>query len=304
MKGQATSETKNQSKAYIYAIAAILCWSTVGSAFKLALREVDFLNLLFYSVIVSFLIFVIFISFQKKWKTVFESKAKDLIRSALMGLLNPFLYYFILFQAYDILLAQEALTLNYLWPVVLVILSIPILKQKISVLSFIAILISFIGSFVIATGGNILSFKFTNSFGVALALISTVIWALFWILNVKDKRDETIKLFLNFGFGAVYVIIAMLISGKLELPNFKGAIGVAYVGIFEMGITFFLWLKALSLSKTTAKVSNLIYIAPFISLFIVNLVLGEEIKYSTFVGLFLIIVGILLQQVRRANSRI
>jgi drug/metabolite transporter (DMT)-like permease len=287
---------KQQTKAYLFAVFAVLCWSTVGSAFKLALREVDFVNLLFWSVLVSLLVFVIFISVQKKWYLLKQQNSKDILRSAVLGFFNPFFYYFILFQAYDILLAQEALTLNYLWPVVLVLLSIPILKQKISLLSFIAIMVSFVGSFVIATGGDVFGFKFTNAYGVALAAGSTIVWALFWLLNIRDKRHESVKLLMNFFFGFVYILIYGLIKNSIKLPGLNGFIGVVYVGVFEMGVTFFLWMKALSLSKTTAKVSNLIYFAPFISLIIVSFVLGEQIKAATVVGLVLIIGGILMQR--------
>jgi len=288
---------KQQTKAYLFAAFAVLCWSTVGSAFKLALREVDYFNLLFWSVLVSLFVFVIFLSFKQEWSFVKHQSGKDVLRSALLGGLNPFLYYFVLFQAYDLLLAQEALTLNYMWPVVLVLLSIPVLKQKISFLSFVAILISFFGSFVIATGGDIIGFKFTDAYGVALAAGSTVIWAVFWLLNIKDKRNESVKLFMNFVFGFFYILIYGVCSQKIVFPEFNGIIGVAYVGVFEMGVTFFLWMKALSLSKTTAKVSNLIYFAPFLSLIIVNLTIGEEIKTATIVGLVLIIGGILMQGV-------
>ncbi|HNQ68515.1 MAG TPA: DMT family transporter [Bacteroidales bacterium] len=287
---------KNQTKAYLFASAAVLCWATVGSAFKLALREINYFNLLFWSVAISVLVFIIFISAQKKWHLFFKQSSKEISLSVLMGFLNPFVYYFILFQAYDVLLAQEALTLNYLWPVILVLLSIPILKQKISLLSFIAILISFFGSFVIATGGNILNFKFTNTYGVTLALLSTVIWSVFWLLNLKDKRDESIKLFMNFVAGFILILIYGLVTKSIKLPGTCGLIGVSYVGIFEMGLTFFLWMKALSLSQTTAKVSNLIYFAPFLSLIIVNITIGEEIKSATVIGLVLIIGGILMQR--------
>ncbi|MBN2776921.1 MAG: EamA family transporter [Bacteroidales bacterium] len=288
---------KQQNKAYLFAIFAVLCWSTVGSAFKLALNEVDFINLLFWSVLVSLTVFTVFVTLRKEWTFVKSQSFKEILSSAVLGFLNPFFYYFILFQAYDVLLAQEALTLNYLWPVVLVLLSIPVLKQKISFLSFVAILISFLGSFVIATGGRIFEFKFTNAYGVALAAGSTVVWALFWLVNVCDNRKESIKLFMNFVFGFVYILIYGIITDTIKSLSLYGVIGVSYVGVFEMGVTFFLWMKALSLSKTTAKVSNLIYFAPFISLFIVNLTIGEEIKTATIVGLILIIGGILMQRV-------
>jgi drug/metabolite transporter (DMT)-like permease len=195
-----------------------------------------------------------------------------------------------------VLAAQEALTLNYLWPVVLVLLSIPILKQKINFIGIFALLISFFGSLFIATRGNVFSLSFSNSYGVFLAILSTFIWSAFWLLNLFDKRHESTKLFYNFSFGMIYLIIYGIINQKIKIPEFYGLAGAAYIGIFEMGLTFFLWLKALSLSSNTAKVSNLIFLSPFISLIIISLILKETITHSTVIGLILIISGILIQR--------
>jgi drug/metabolite transporter (DMT)-like permease len=67
------------------------------------------------------------------------------------------------------------------------------------------------------------------------------------------------------------------------------------VGLFEMGITFFLWLKALQLASTTDKVSNLVYLAPFLSLVFLHFIIREPVYYTTPAGLLLIISGILIQ---------
>ena len=63
-----------------------------------------------------------------------------------------------------------------------------------------------------------------------------------------------------------------------------------------MGITFVTWLKALQLSRTTAQVSNLVYAAPFLSLFLIHFIVGEEILPSTVLGLVLIVTGVIVQQ--------
>ncbi|MEA1913534.1 MAG: DMT family transporter [candidate division WOR-3 bacterium] len=279
----------------MYALLAVMFWATVASAFKITLRYLDYLHLLFYASIVSIIALFIILSAQKKFNLLKSYSKKDYLLSALLGFLNPFLYYIVLFKAYSILPAQEALSLNYLWPIMLTILSIPLLKQRIRAMSIVAILISFIGVIVIATHGNILAFKFTKPFGVFLALSSTVIWSLFWIYNLKDKRDEIAKLLLNFSFGFIFILLSILIFRGFTLSPIPGLLGATYAGLFEMGITFVLWLKALSLSKTTAKVSNLIYLSPFFSLVIIHFVVGEEILLSTVIGLILIIAGILIQ---------
>ncbi len=225
-----------------------------------------------------------------------KCSGKEYAHSIALGFLNPFLYYVVLFRAYPLLPAQEAQALNYTWPIMIVLLSIPLLKQKIKLRSILAIFISFIGVLIISTEGNILAFSFSNAEGVTLALSSAVIWALFWIYNVRDKRDEVVKLFLNFSFGLLFILLFTLSFQKIKFPPLTGLFGTFYVGLFEMGITFLIWMRALKLSSTSAEVSNLIYLVPFLSLVIIYFAVGEKILLSTILGLFFIIAGILIQQ--------
>ena len=289
-----------QKKAYLFAFAAIACWSTIGSAFKISLRYLDPPGLLFFSSFVACLSLLSILLAQGKLSLLKELTIKEIALSALLGLLNPFLYYLVLLKAYNILKAQEAGTLNYIWPLFLVLLSIPMLKQKIRVWSIVAIFISFLGIIIISTHPYAVERRSpdgaTHLFGVLLAVGSAVFWALYWILNVKDKREAVSKLFLNFCFGFLYTFLAIIISGKFHLPHWQGFAGAVYIGLFEMGITFVFWLYALKFSATTAKVSNLIYLSPFISLIFIHYALGEPIFLSTLIGLICIVSGIVLQQ--------
>jgi drug/metabolite transporter (DMT)-like permease len=290
---------KNQRKAYLYAFSAICCWCTIGSATKLTLRFIDVIPLLFLANLVAVLVLFAILCAQKRLRLLAATGGPVWRRSALQGLLNPFLYYLVLFAAYDRLPAQEAGTLNYFWPVLLVLLSVPMLHQKISPWSIAAILISFTGLVIISTHGDITGLRFSSPAGVALALGSAVFWAVYWILNMKDPRDNTVKLFFNFLFGLVYVTIVFLGNGETLRVPWQGIAGAVYLGLFEMGITFFLWMQALNYSTTTAKVSNLIYLSPFLSLILIRFAVGEPILLSTVTGLALIVVGILLQQYLR-----
>jgi len=287
---------EKQKKAYFYVTLAVLFWSTVASAFKISLRYLDVLPLLFYASVFSTIILFFFLISLKKLNSLRTLSKKDYLLSALLGLLNPFLYYLVLFKAYSILPAQEALTLNFTWPIMLVLLSIPLLSQKIKLKSIFAIIISFFGVFIIATRGNIVGFRFTNITGVSLAVGSSVIWAFFWIYNLKEKTDEIVRLFLNFAFGSFFLVIAMLLTSSPWLPSLNGLLGAIYIGLFEMGITFLLWLRALKLSKTTAYVASLIYLVPFLSVVVIHFAVGEKIFPSTIIGLLFIITGIILQK--------
>lgn len=283
----------NQKKAYSYALLAIAFWSTMGSAFKLTLGYLSYANLLLFTSLISLFVLGTIITILGKWTLVKKATKRDWLMSSLMGLLNPFGYYVVLFKAYSLISAQEAVALNYTWPLVLVLLSIPVLKQRIGFTTVMAVMMSFGGALLVVTRGDLTFLSVQNPFGSLLALGSSFIWATFWLLNVKDKRKEEIKLFMNFIFGFIYSLIYVACFSKFHLPSGKGMTGVFYIGIFEMGITFFFWLKALQYSVTTAKVTKLVYLSPFLSLILIHFLVGESIHYFTWIGLVLIIGGII-----------
>lgn len=285
-----------KSGAYTLAIISILFWSTMGSAFKLTLEFTSPAMLLLIasftaSIFLGIQILVSGIGFSFKHVT-----ARQWSNSAAMGMFNPLLYYLVLFEAYSRIPAQEGVALNYIWPLMLVVFSVIFLKQHITFMSIIAILVSFAGTVIIATHGNPGDIHFSDPIGVAMAVGSALFWASFWILNMKDSREAVPKMFLNFLFGFSYIIIYCVFTGKFVIPSWQGFTGGIYIGIFEMGLTFVLWLKALDRSPNTARISNLVFISPFISLILVSIFVGEKILLSTVAGLVIIVSGILLQQ--------
>jgi len=292
----------DQKKACLYGLATVLLWSTVASAFKITLRHLDSVQLLLYASVVSLLVLGIILVAQGKLRLVLSCGGRQYAQSLGLGLLNPFLYYLVLFKAYDLLPAQEAQPLNYTWAITLAFLSIPLLQQKIGLRDLGGGLVSYAGVLVISTHGDVLGLRFSDPLGVALALGSTVIWALYWIYNARFDRDPVVGLFLNFAFGLPFVLVFCLLFSDVRVSNSRGLLGAVYVGVFEMGVTFVLWLKALKLSENAAKVGNLIFLSPFLSLVFIHFLVGEEILASTFAGLVLIVGGLLLQRSGRRNG--
>lgn len=274
-------------------IILILLWSTVASAFKVVLRDITYYNMLFYSSLFSAISIFIFIVIRKRIKYLHLNRI-EILKAAGIGIINPFIYYNVLFKAYDILPAQEAQPLNYTWPIVLAIFSYIFLKDKISVYTIIGIMIAFIGVIVISTGGNILSFSFSNPFGDILAIGSSIIWASYWIINIRNKDNYDIKLFYYFVFGTIYILIQMLVLGKLEMISIRSIMICVYIGAFEMGITFILWINILKRVKNRSSVILITYTIPFLSLVFIQLIVKETIKAYSIFGLTLIISGIII----------
>lgn len=294
---------KSARKAFILAILAVLFWSTIPTAFKIGLRHQDTLQLLTGATFTSTLVLGSLVLFGKRRRELISFGKSDLGFSLLMGMLNPVAYYLILFKAYSILPAQVAQPLNMVWPIVLVIISIPLLKQKISWKSIGAMIISFSGIIVISLQGGSSDKDPENRLGIALALSTSILWAIYFIYNARDKKDPVVRLFVNFLFASILLLLIGLIRGDLLVLTPQALLPALYVGIFEMGITFVLWLMALQYAPAADRISNLVFIAPFLNLVFVRLVLDERIFLTTLYGIGLLISGILLQNMIAKNAK-
>lgn len=288
----------NHRRAYIFVGMVIIFWSTVPTAFKLSLRHLSVVQLLLISSVTSTvaLFFMAFVPHGLGFVRSF--KWEDIRKSAYLGLLNPFFYYLVVLKSYTILPAQQAQPLNMTWGIVLVIMSIPVLKQKLHRIDLAAITISFIGVVLISIEGDFGNFQIRHPVGIVLALGSSFIWAFYWIMNLKDKLDPLLRLFLNFFFASIYAAVLFLIIQRGGHVSIPGILGAGYVGLFEMGITYALWLYALKYSKKTVNVTILIYFIPFISFIFVHFLVGETILVSSIIGAFFIVAGILLNKIR------
>lgn len=185
------------------------------------------------------------------------------------------------------------------------LLAIPVLKQKPRPQDALAALVCYAGVLVIATRGQPLALEFSNLAGVGYALVSTVLWAGYWLFNTRDQREPVLGLTLNFLFALPLAWLWCLWRGELGAVAWQGIAGAAYVGALEMGFTFVLWLAAMKLTSSTARIANLIFLAPLLSLLLIYLLIGEQILPSTLNGLALILGGLILQKIplpRRAAS--
>lgn len=289
----------NQKQAMLYGLGTVLLWSTVATAFKLSLREMAPLQMLLVASSASVLVMALILMLQGRWHLAFSLSRKQYAQSFGMGLINPCLYYLVLFGAFDRLPAQEAQPLNYSWALVLAYLSVPFLGQRLRKLDILAGLVCYAGVVVIATRGAISTLGFSDPVGVSLALGSTVIWASYWIIATRDTRDPVVGLFLNFLFGLPVIFLICWWAEGLSfvyVTSGTSLVAAVYVGVFEMGVAFVLWSYAMKKAENTSKVSNLIFISPFLSLVFIHFILGEQILPSTYIGLVLIMAGLWLQQ--------
>lgn len=287
----------NNRKAIIAASLAVLSWSTVAAAFKTALSYFTHFEMLVVAAPTAALIFAVAITISGKWSSVAALKASDMAKLALLGALSPTLYYLVLFAAYSLLPAQVAQPINYFWPIFLVVLLAFVAHKPVRPKLYIGMVISFAGLTVISLAGNSLGGLSLSPTGLLLALLSALLWAFYWIANEKIKTgiDESVKLFVSFSFASLYLLAAIPFT-NCDFNSLPGGLSSMYVGAFEMGIPFLFFSLALRNATNVALINQMCYIAPFLSLFFISVVVGESIMPVTYLGLSLIVAGVVYNQ--------
>jgi drug/metabolite transporter (DMT)-like permease len=286
-------------KAVGYGLAAVALWATVGSVFKLTLRHATPVQLLFDAALVSALLLVVILIARG------ESLPRGFwFRAGVSGLVNPVAYYLLLFSAYDRLPAQEALALNYSWPLMLMLLNSLVQRQWPRGRDVLAGVVCYAGIWCVATRGDVLSLRFADPLGVAFALASTVAWAASWIASRSDPRPPVVALAQNFLAAVPVLAVVVALKGGGFAADGRALLGSAYVGAFEMGVTFVLWLLALRHAANPSVVGNLSFLSPVASLFLIHFIVGEPLRTSTLIGLPLILAGLVIQNWKRQSARL
>ena len=279
---------KSERQAVLFALLAVALWSTVATGFKLGLRTLEPVQLLFAGALVSTLFFWVVAG----WLGRLRLPVRAIGQAALFGLLNPFAYYAVLFAAYDRLPAQVAQPLNYTWSIAMALLAWPILGQRPTRPILLGILLSYGGVLIVLRPWGIDESTHIDGLGVALALASTLLWAAYWLVQARSQIDPISLLAWSFPFGLLATAVLCAVGpGWPPLSADTLAFG-AWVGLVEMGVAFLLWRYALALTGNAARIGQLIYLSPLLSLGLIALVLGEAIHPASIIGLGVIIVGL------------
>lgn len=285
-------------QAHFCALIAVALWSTVATGFKLGLAALEPVQLLLSGTLVSTVVFWIAAMPRARYRL----KRQDLCRSAVFGLVNPLAYYVVLFEAYDRLPAQIAQPINYTWAIVLAVLAVPVLGQRLSKRSLAGIVVSYLGVVVLLTQGRLGGFaQQVTLAGVALALSSTFLWAGYWLIKTRSRADPVGLMAWSFLFAAPLTALVCWLGPGLPELNSDTVIYGLWVGLVEMGVTFILWQRALSLTTNAGRIGQLIFLSPFVSLVMIGSVLGEAIHPSSVIGLAVIVAGLLLAYPRTAQ---
>jgi len=252
--------------------------------------------MLFYSTIFSCVVMYCIVLFEKKTHVLKTYTVSDYTKIGMLGFLGTYLYYVLLYAALALTSASEGFILAYTWPMLVIILAFPLLKERLTIKKICSILVSLFGIVVIVTHGTIFALSFTSLQGDILALGGSAVFALFSVLGKKYQYDQVVSVFIYFVTALVFITPTLFLFSSLKIPSFHIWLWLLLNGFLVNGISYIFWFKALEYGDTSVT-SNALYLTPFLSLVYIALFLGEKILLSSVVGLVIIVVGIILQSV-------
>ena len=285
---------KTQTKAYCFAILTVLLWSTVSTAFKLALFHASSLQVLSYAMLIASAVLFIFILLSKEYTKIHKFNISS-IKNIIFQTIILYFYHIVLFLGYSGLPVQIALPINYFWTILLAIFGVFFLQQKMSLKEIFWLFFAFSGIILISLGTKHQTSKIELIYLLYIGL-SPILYALYWIFTTKDTLPPITKLFFCFFLCSICGFLnAYIIDETIIIPE-KAIYPIIYIGLFELSIPFILWFYAMQYTDSIAKIATIPLCSPFLSLLWAYLILNEKIHLINIIGLLIIILGTIMQQ--------
>jgi drug/metabolite transporter (DMT)-like permease len=281
-------------RAYIYAFLAAVLWASTAATVKLLLEGLDALQVLLFTSLFATASLLAITAAQGKLSLLRKHSMKDYWRFSWMGALGVFAYSTLLFGALQRSTAQEAFIINYTWPLWMVILAMPLLKERFNTRKAIALLAGFAGVYLVATQGGFLMPRTENLYGNLLALAAAFCYGLFSVLGKRHDDDKTTSMLIYFTTTLILSFAAVLTFSNIPTLNPAQWAGLLWLGVFATALPFISWFLALKHGDVSAM-SSVVFLTPFMSLIYIYFLLEEPIHLSSILGLGLITAGILLQ---------
>lgn len=281
-------------KNYLYAILTVFIWGTMATVGKILVSNIPSLEALCIGSAFAFLFLLIVNIKNGIIKELGKYRVKDYAIMAGLGFIGLFLYSGLYYYGLTQLSSQEACIVNYLWPMMLVLFSTIILKEKLTVVKAVAMISSFIGVVILSVGSGS-SGNGNMMLGIGSCVVAAACYGLFSVLNKKANYDQNIAMMVMW----LVVAVCSAVFG-LAIEDWKPVVGMQWLGMLWMGvvvnaIAYLIWALALNADKNSARIANLAYLTPFLSLIISAVVLKEQIQGRALIAFVFIIGGILLQ---------
>jgi drug/metabolite transporter (DMT)-like permease len=283
---------------HLLAIFTIIIWGTTFISTKILLNDFTPIEILFFRFILGLVALMIVYPHRMR-----VGKRKHELLFAAAGLCGVTLYYLLENIALTFTMASNVGVICSLAPFFTAIAAFLFLKEEpLRINFFIGFVVAMVGIYLISFSGAS-NFKI-NPLGDLLAVVATMVWAVYSILTRKissfgyNSLLTTRKMFF---YGILFMIPTLFFFDfKLELARFANSVNLfnlLFLGLGACALCFVTWNFAVKVLGPV-KTSIYIYMIPVITVVTSVIVLHEKITWLAAVGTVLTLAGLFLSEGR------
>jgi drug/metabolite transporter (DMT)-like permease len=270
-------------KHYLYALGAILCWASLPAATGSGLADLTSEELMFFS----FTSAAIYLYLQDVLLTRSFMIFVPGLKVTLLGVWGIFFYHYIYYLALSYAPLAEGAILATTWSFWIVVFSSLLFFKRLKISIIITAVVGMIGAALVISSGKDLSFNMEYMQGYMLALLCGIIWSSFSVAlgHVAIKR-EPMTIFTI--YAAILSAVLYLVTMPHGVPPMLSLFSAIYLGCVPLGLSFFLWNRALT-GGNMVIIGFLSYFTPPLAVLMVALIHGEKVSSQVLIGMVVIL---------------
>jgi len=286
-----------KNKATLYVLICISLWALIPVVSKIGQTNLDNHQFLFWSSLVSFIVLGTCTLFTGRITELKKYSKSDWIIIPILGLLGTYIYYLFLYLGYSKANGIEVLVIQYTWPILIVLFSFIILKEKLNWQKILGTLLGFLGVLLVITKGDINNIQISNPFVIVLVGAGASCFALFSVLSKKIENEPLGVTTIYFLTATISSLFSMIFFSEFSLPTISEIIPILVNGLLVNGFSYLLWLIALKLTEAS-YLAPFVFITPILSAIYLVVFFNEPIVVSYIFGLLGVISGGLINNVK------
>ena len=281
------------NKSIVYVLVCVFLWALIPVVSKLGQNGLDNHQFLFWSSLSSLLFFLGIGIYKKNIAHLYKISKNKWLKAISLGFLGTYLYYVLLYFGYANAPGMEVLIVQYSWPILVALLSLIILREKLTTPKIISILLGFLGVFMVLTKGNFSQLKFENLTIDLIVFFGAFVFALFSVLSKKIEMNDISLLTIYFLTASVASFISMNIFSEFKTPGLNTITPIVINGFFVNGLSYIFWIKALKIGEASF-IAPFVFLTPVLSSIFLIVIFNEPFYTAYLIGMSFVILGGLL----------
>ncbi len=280
---------------YLELSAVSVIWGATFIAAKQALEVTSPIILASTRFVISSLLFLPVV--YRNWKKGRSIDRQDVKTIILLGLLGVTFFYIFQFLGLEYTTATNVSLLIALIPAFTLLLSVKMLKERLSTMKVVSMGISLLGAFLVVTNGHFdLSARIDDLIGALFIFSNIICWSLYTVIGKKVLQKypaEIVTAHIVIWGTGLMMPIAFIWGDLTEIANLGLIhwVAILYLGIFGSFIAYFLWYHALE-KVDASKASTFLYFIPLVTIILASVFLKEPVTPYILTGGFMIITGV------------